>query len=583
MSADPGAVGPGADGFDRMGGFPNFSSGGAVYRFSRRIGRGGMGEIYLGLQEGIGGLERLVVVKRICPQLGDDTRFSRLLLHEARLAATLHHPNVVQILDLGSDANGYFLVMEYLPGESMVYVSRALRARGERVPPAIACRIAADVAAGLHCAHTATDAAGRPQPIVHRDVTPSNLILCFNGAVKVVDFGVARANLPEGQTGGGIKGKLSYLAPEQIDDRPLDGRTDVFQLGICLHELLTGQRLFRGENDHQRVAAVLERPIPAPSEIVPSLPGAVDQVVLWALDRDPARRPTSADHFRLALEQALAENGMIGPHDLAAWMKITFAERLAARTRFERRCVAEMREERSSDRMLAVGDGASASATPPPTGQTGPALRFVYDPVGGLESEPVGVEAGSAGADASASLPATELTAAHRAWIAPGLAAFALFLVLATAIAWRIDPDIGGPAPVARLAVAPPQPPLAVAPSLAAAPASPRSFDVAIAAAPARAIIEIDGFEVGRGSYRVSLPMDGARHVLTVRAGGFHTVQLDFMDQPPPARIELERVGGERRALRARKAPRKASRRRGHTRPLTDNPDPWRDDGGVTP
>ncbi len=376
MTADPGAVGA-RDGFERMGGFPNFSSGGAVYRFSRRIGRGGMGEIYLGLQEGIGGLERLVVVKRIYAQLGEDERFSRLLVQEARLAATIQHPNVVQILDLGRDANGYFLVMEYLSGESAVYVSRALRDRGERVPPAIACRLAADVAAGLHCAHTATDAAGQPQPIVHRDVTPSNLVLCYNGAVKVVNFGVARANLPEGQTGAGIKGKLSYLAPEQIDNRPLDGRTDVFQLGICLHEMLTGQRLFRGENDHARVAAVLERPIPAPSEIVPSLPDSVDKVVLWALERDPARRPESAEHFRLALEEALARNGMVGPHDLAAWMKVTFAERLAQRTQFERRCVAEMRARRSSDRLPSIDD---AGVTPPPD-PTG-ALHFVYDAMG---------------------------------------------------------------------------------------------------------------------------------------------------------------------------------------------------------
>src|SRR5687768_8623314 len=201
-----------------MGGVFSLSSGGAVYRFSRCIGRGGMGEVYLGLQEGIGGLRRLVVIKRIHPQFGEDEHFTRMLLEEARLAASIRHPNVVQILDIGQDADGYFIVMEYLSGETLVYITRTLRARGESVPAAVVCRIAADVAAGLHCAHTATDAAGHPQPIVHRDVTPSNLILCYNGVVKVVDFGVARANLPEGQTGAGIKGKLSYLAPEQIDN-----------------------------------------------------------------------------------------------------------------------------------------------------------------------------------------------------------------------------------------------------------------------------------------------------------------------------------------------------------------------------
>src|SRR5262245_32715542 len=159
-----------------MGGTYSLSSGGAVYRFSRCIGRGGMGEVYLGLQEGIGGLERFVVIKRIYPQFGEDEHFTRMLLEEARLAASIRHPNVVQILDIGRDDGGYFIVMEYLSGETLLFITRTLRTRGEKVPPAIGCRIVAEVAAGLHYAHTATDPAGHPQPIVHRDVTPSNLI-----------------------------------------------------------------------------------------------------------------------------------------------------------------------------------------------------------------------------------------------------------------------------------------------------------------------------------------------------------------------------------------------------------------------
>ena len=135
-----------------------------------------------------------------------------------------------------------------LPGESLAYVWEALRTRKKLIPPNIVCRIGASIAAGLHHAHIATDAAGHPQPIVHRDVTPSNLIVCFNGVVKIVDFGVAKATLSEGQTrAGALKGKMSYLSPEQVKDEPIDGRTDVFQLGICLHEMLTGRRLFRGK------------------------------------------------------------------------------------------------------------------------------------------------------------------------------------------------------------------------------------------------------------------------------------------------------------------------------------------------
>jgi hypothetical protein len=315
------------------------------------------------------------------------------------------------------------------------------------------------------------------------------------------------------------------------------------------------------------------RPIPAPSEIVPSLPDSVDQVVLWALERDPAMRPESAEHFRLALEEALAVNGMIGPHDLAAWMKVTFADRLAQRTQFERRCVEEMRARRSSDRLPVIED---AGLTPPP--DPSGALHFVYDPMGAPDvAEPDVADAGRAGTG-SASIPATVLTEPRRAWIAPGLAAFALLVITGSAIAWHLDRDEVGTPPVARLAVAPPAPP-----SPAAAPTTRRSFEVAVSAVPEGAVIEIDDIEVGRGSFRVSLPMDGVRHVLTVRARGYETRRVDFTDQPPPARVHLERIGGERRPLRARKTPRKTPRRRAQVRPMTDNPDPWRDDGGRKP
>src|SRR6266545_3179646 len=305
----------------------------------------------------------LVVIKRIYPQFGDDEHFTGMLLEEARLAASIRHPNVVQILDIGKDASGYFIVMEYLSGETLVYITRSLRARDLGVPPAIACRIAAEVAAGLHCAHTATDPAGHPQPIVHRDVTPSNLIVCFNGVVKIVDFGVAKAILHEGQTHGGVKGKMSYLAPEQLDDKPLDGRADLFQLGICLHELLTGTRLFKGDSDQQRAMAVLHQRIPPPSELMPNLPKELDEVVLWALERDPERRPATADDFRRALELAAADVGVVSGHDLGGWMRSALADRLAERTRFERHCMAEMREERSHSGEMSAASLRAASSS----------------------------------------------------------------------------------------------------------------------------------------------------------------------------------------------------------------------------
>ena len=266
-----------------------------------------MGEVYLGLQEGAGGLERFVVIKRIDPEFVKDENFTAMLLEEARLAASIRHPNVVQILDIGHSVDGYFIVMEYLSGETLLYLTRTLQVRGERMPPSIACRIVAEIAAGLHCAHAATDPDGDPQPIVHRDVTPSNLLVCFNGVVKIVDFGVAKVTLLDGDTRGGakvnVKGKMSYLAPEQLYDKPVDGRADVFQLGICLHEFLTGTRLFRAETDEKRVMAVLRQPIPAPARSCPRCPGSSRRRPVGSGAR-PGAATRDGDEFR-ALELAM--------------------------------------------------------------------------------------------------------------------------------------------------------------------------------------------------------------------------------------------------------------------------------------
>ena len=592
-----------------MGGSYSFSSGGAVYRFSRRIGRGGMGEVYLGLQEGMGGLERLVVIKRIYPHFGEDEHFTRMLLEEARLAASIRHPNVVQIHDIGRDDDGYFIAMEYLSGETLVYITRALRAAESSVPPAIACRIGAEVAAGLHCAHTATDPAGHPQPIVHRDVTPSNLIVCFNGLVKIVDFGVAKATLHEGHTRGGVKGKMSYLAPEQLYDQPIDGRTDVFQLGICLHELLTGARLFKGDNDQQRAMAVLEQEIPPPSQLDASIPKAIDEVVQWALEREPDRRPASADELRRALESAANDLGGVSAHDLGEWMRKSFAERLVERTHFERQCVAEMREVRTSG-VRPVSQLASTTAELAKQDDLAP-VRELHPParVPSLSPPPPGDSDSLPAYQAGRSQPFT-LTSSHGTpppthvppapaisvgrWALIGLVGVCI-MVSGMAVAWRLSsPGSGAGAPAQARPAPQPAPPR---PAPAPAPPAPRRFEVVMTTAPAEAIIELDGVVVGRGTYRTSLPVDGARHILNIRADGHETVALDFSDRPPPPRVVLDPVraapnptrrAGDRAARRGT-PPTVTGKRPVKQRPraadseeaaLTDNPDPWADDPG---
>jgi eukaryotic-like serine/threonine-protein kinase len=606
-----------------------------------------MGEVYLGLQEGAGGFERFVVVKRIYPQFVGDEHFTGMLLQEARLAASIRHPNVVQILDIGHSVDGYFVVMEYLSGETAFFITRTLHARGETMPPSIACRIIADVAAGLHCAHTATDPGGHPQPIVHRDVTPSNLIACFNGVVKIVDFGVAKAAAQhEGQTRGGLKGKMSYLAPEQLYDQPIDGRADVFQLGICLHEFLTGKRLFKADSDPQRVMAVLQQRIPAPSELVPTLPKQLDEVVLWALERDPDQRPATADDFRRELEIAAGEVGVVSGHDLGGWMRTAFADRLRERNRFERHCAFEMREGRSlsgempaatvraasrSDVDASIGDR-SGSGRPGLGVSVGGVMlpesgSFPRTPSGdliGLSPPPPGETESHGRYSQSQHRGSPEAAGWMRRvgglrgkWTFLGLSALMVLVALGVALVI----DAGRKSKEKRAAqgegavvesAARPVPQAAAGSAAATAPATasaapapeapraqPLTFEVAVSVVPAQATIEVDGVEVGRGSYRATLPVDGTRHVMRVRATGYGAVELEFTDQPPPSRLRLDPLRAaavEHDSAPAAKPVRRASTpepaRRRPTRPrgradegsgdesrddgtMSDNPDPW--------
>ncbi|WP_428267433.1 protein kinase domain-containing protein [Haliangium sp.] len=344
-----------------------------TYRYSQKLGRGGMAEVFLALQEGIGGFEKLVVVKRIFPHLCDDERFVQMFLDEARLAASIRHPNVVEIIDIGQDEGGYFIVMEYLRGETLGFLLEHIERRGERLPVELACAIGAAVAAGLHEAHTATDVTGEPTPIVHRDVTPSNVVVCFNGVTKLVDFGIAKAVTRQVETRvAGVKGKLPYLAPEQIRDQRVDARTDLFQLGVVMHEMLTGRRLFRAATDHQIMAAVLGRRIPAPSELNPEVPPALDELVLHTLAREPSRRVESADEVHHRLDEVAHALGVrSATRALGAWIRSACAEALARRRAFERRSAVHMRKSRRITvpalPALEVGTGTplpSAVATP---------------------------------------------------------------------------------------------------------------------------------------------------------------------------------------------------------------------------
>lgn len=309
-----------------------------------------MAEVFLAIQQGLAGFEKLVVIKRILPHLCQDGQFVQMFLNEARLAASLSHPNIVQIFDVHRDEGSFFIAMEYLSGEDLRYIAGKFRNKKMFLPVPVACRLGADAAAGLHAAHQATDADGKPKGIVHRDIAPSNIIVCFSGTTKLVDFGVAKANVHNIYTRPGtLKGKFAYISPEQIQHKEIDYRSDVFSLGVVLWEMLTAQRLFKGPSEATVLRAVMEEKIPPPSSVNPEVPSQLDEVVLSALRRNREARTKSAGLVRTQLEQVLKQIGeSVSTHTVAEWMQSTFKERYKQRRALEKGVTNEAREPSST-------------------------------------------------------------------------------------------------------------------------------------------------------------------------------------------------------------------------------------------
>jgi serine/threonine-protein kinase len=272
------------------------------YEILRRIAVGGMGEVFLARQVGVSGFERPTILKSMLPAYAAHADFIEQFLDEARIAATLNHPNVVAIHEVGQWKGTYYLAMEYIEGMDLSQLLSATRQVGKPLPPLLAARIVLDAAQGLAHAHLATDARGRPLHLVHRDVSPHNLMLRRDGQTKVVDFGVARANNRVARTATGlIKGKLVYMSPEQAQGETLDAQSDQYSLGLVLWELLAGRRMVQASGDLDVLKEVVIGKIFAPSTVRPDVPDWLDEVVLRMLKRDPARRFASCAEVAKAL------------------------------------------------------------------------------------------------------------------------------------------------------------------------------------------------------------------------------------------------------------------------------------------
>ncbi len=332
------------------------------YELLEPIAIGGMAEVFKGRVVAAEGFEKFVAIKRILPDLAEDERFVKMLLTEARIHSALSHRNIVQIHDLGISEDGqYFIVLEFVEGYDLRIISEQLTAEGEIIPEALSLHIASEIAQGLQFAHELRDPDGLPLGLIHRDVTPSNILISFAGEVKLSDFGLAKRRHDRSVVGS-LKGNLSYMSPEQAMQGPLDRRTDVFSLGAVLFEMLTGRRLREITNEVAAFSHVASGVIPSARQIRPDLPVAIERLLDRALAADPAQRFPDAAAFGTAIREVLGQmNVPVGASDLGALLGLVNPPRRPRLLMLERSRVIRLGPEAQ-----ALRDAYAAPATPAP-------------------------------------------------------------------------------------------------------------------------------------------------------------------------------------------------------------------------
>ncbi|MCC6994165.1 MAG: serine/threonine protein kinase [Deltaproteobacteria bacterium] len=291
-----------------------------------------MAELFVARVRGMPGVEKIVVLKKILPQLASDHDFIKMFLDEARIASSLQHPNIVQMYDIGVVDGAYFISMEYLHGEDVRTLIKALGSQHVQLPLEHALNIIIGAASGLHYAHDKKGFDGKPLGIVHRDVTPQNIFITYDGGVKLVDFGIAKASNRAQETRyGTLKGKIPYMSPEQAKSEVLDRRSDVFALGIMLYELTTRTRLFKGDSEFAILKQIVEGEVTPPSALHPDYPPELERIVLKALTKDRKQRYQSAEELQDDLETFARDRRLaISPIALARFMERVFGKKIEA-------------------------------------------------------------------------------------------------------------------------------------------------------------------------------------------------------------------------------------------------------------
>ncbi len=295
------------------------------YHLLERVATGGMAEVFRAKRTGVEGFEKVVALKRILPHLSDNKEFVDMFVDEAKMVAGLTHPNIVQIYDLGKIDSTYFIAMEYIHGRDLRTILRRAKDKGIGVPLELCVLITARVAAALDYAHRKKDEAGRPFRIVHRDVSPQNILTSFEGEVKLTDFGIAKATSKATSTDrGALRGKLLYMSPEQAMGKPMDRRADVFSLGVCFYEMLTDRKVFMGTSEKGILDLVRECRVSPPSQLNSRVSEPIEKIAMKALDREPEHRYQDAGEMLSDLEGALGLRQAPTALELSRFMEVLF-------------------------------------------------------------------------------------------------------------------------------------------------------------------------------------------------------------------------------------------------------------------
>ncbi len=350
------------------------------YELLSPIAVGGMARVWAARLHGQHGFTKLVAIKTILPHLASDPEFERMLIDEARIASGVRHPNVVEIYELGEERGVVYIAMEWVYGDSLAHV---LKPGATSIPldPRLAARVVADVAAGLHAAHNLTDEEGRALQVVHRDVSPHNLLVSLDGNVKVTDFGVAKAigASHKATSAGELKGKIAYMSPEQASGGAIDRRSDVFSLGCVLYEATTGLRPFRGEGEHRVIQEVISGTFTPPSRVVRGYPYELERIVLRAMAALPLHRYQTMDQMRVALEEWLAKCGtVVTQGNVAQAVRERIGAELEKRREKLRLAVAAIQERGGSLEPSELN--ASRSSAPPPMMRTPSGVKTSVPP-----------------------------------------------------------------------------------------------------------------------------------------------------------------------------------------------------------